>query len=178
MRIQALSVSVRDAFRSLDEMIWAVNPKQDTVAGLANYLCQFTAGYLRSAGIRCRFDVPAGLPSRPLRASVRHELFLVIKEGLHNTVKHAGACEVHLRVRATEDRMEIQLSDDGRGFDGATADTALPAPASAAPLHRTRNGLANMRERVAVFGGRLEISSAPGQGTRLSILAPIKPRAR
>ncbi len=168
-RIQGLSASVRDAFRSLDEMIWAVNPKQDTLAGLANYLCEYTLNYLRSTGIRCRFDVPADLPARALRTGVRHELFLVIKEGLHNTIKHAGASEVRLRVSSTAERLELELSDNGRGFD-----ESLPqAGPSGSPSPRSRNGLANMRQRAAAARGHLEITSAPGRGTQLKIVVPL-----
>jgi signal transduction histidine kinase len=169
-RIQGLSASVRDAFRSLDEMIWAVNPKQDTLAGLANYLCEYTLGFLRSADIRCRLDVPPDLPARPLRAGVRHELFLVIKEGLHNTVKHATAHEVHLRIGFTPAHLELELSDDGRGFDQVPVEVAPP------PAARARNGLANMRQRVSAMGGRLDLTSTPGHGTQLRITVPFQAR--
>jgi len=72
-------------------IVWAVNPRQDTLDGLVSYICQFAQEYLTVAGILCRLDVPGHLPALPLSADVRHNLFLAVKEALNNIVKHAQA---------------------------------------------------------------------------------------
>ena len=100
-RIDTISSTARQAIKSLDEIVWAVNPRNDTLAHLIDYAGQFALDYLRLAGIRCRLDFPEQAPPRELSTEVRHNLFLVIKEALHNIVKHARATEVWLRAMVT-----------------------------------------------------------------------------
>jgi len=73
-------------------------PRNDTLAHLIDYAGQFALDYLRVAGIRCRLDLPDQPPAREISTDVRHNLFLVVKEALHNIVKHAHASEVWLRI--------------------------------------------------------------------------------
>ena len=82
----------------MDEIVWAVNPRHDSLDGLVTYICQFAQEYLTLAGIQLRLDVPAHLPPHQLRSDVRHNLFLAVKEALHNIVKHAHAQIVWLRL--------------------------------------------------------------------------------
>ena len=81
----------RELTRSMDEIVWAVNPQHDTLDSLASYLGNFAQEYLGSLGIRCRLDVPLQLPHWPITAEMRHNVFLAFKEALHNVVKHSGA---------------------------------------------------------------------------------------
>ena len=82
--------TARELTRAMDEIVWAVNPRHDTVEGLANYLEKFALDFLGAAGIRCRLDFPDQYPHWPLTSEIRHNLFLAFKEALHNVVKHAG----------------------------------------------------------------------------------------
>ena len=84
----------RELTRSMDEIVWAVNPQHDTLDSLASYLGNFAQEYLVSINIRCRLDVPLHLPHWPITAETRHNVFLAFKEALHNVVKHSGANEV------------------------------------------------------------------------------------
>jgi signal transduction histidine kinase len=94
-----ISATARQAVKSLDEIVWAVNPRNDTLGHLLDYAGQFALDYLRTVGIRCRLDFPeTEVPPYELSTDLRHNLFLVIKEALHNIFKHAGATEVWLRV--------------------------------------------------------------------------------
>jgi signal transduction histidine kinase len=158
-RIRQISGTARQAIKSLDEIVWAVNPRNDTLAHLIDYAGQFALDYLRVAGIRCRLDFPATPPSREISTDVRHNLFLVIKEALHNTVKHARATEVWLRVHAGSDGLHISIEDNGRGF--SETHTANGA-----------DGLHNMRQRVDEIGGVCTIESRQGAGTTLKIKLP------
>src|SRR4029077_12721668 len=81
-----ISDTARELTQAVDEIVWAVNPRQDTLDGLVSYICQFAQEYLKVAGILCRLDVPASLPPQPLTADVRHNLFLAVKEALNNIV--------------------------------------------------------------------------------------------
>jgi signal transduction histidine kinase/ligand-binding sensor domain-containing protein len=161
-RIAKISATARQAIKSLDEIVWAVNPHNDTLAHLIDYAGQFALDFLRLAGIRCRADFPDQIPERELSTDLRHNLFLVIKESLHNIVKHAGATEVWLRVKNAETFLEITIEDNGYGFDHAdkTPDDALA------------DGLRNMRQRMTDIGGECCFESQPGRGTKVILRLP------
>jgi signal transduction histidine kinase len=146
----------------LDELVWVVNPRNDTIAGLAEYLGQYAEQLLRAAQIRCRFDFPANLPRSPLNADTRHQVFLAVKEALNNVVKHAGASEVHLRVVHDPGALTFIIEDNGRGFAAS-----LPTADAGA------DGLVNFQERMKSVGGSCAITSTPGQGTRVELRIPV-----
>jgi len=156
----------RELTRSMDEIVWAVNPKHDTMESLANYLERFAQDLLATAGIRCRLDMPMQFPDWRLTAEVRHNLFLAFKETLHNIVKHAAATEVRIALTLEKSAFELIIADNGRGFDPAKE--AAPGPG------RFSNGLGNMRRRLREIGGRCEIESSPGQGTKVIFAVPLK----
>jgi len=104
-------------------------------------------------------DFPGQIPARQLSADVRHNIFLTIKEALHNIVKHAGATEVRLIIRITESVLEINVEDNGRGF-------------ASAPDDALADGLRNMRQRLADVGGECRSESQPGRGTKVLLRLP------
>jgi len=148
----------RATVQAMDEIVWAVNPKHDTLEGLVGYLTQYTEQLFEDTPIRCRLEMPIASPSLVLPAEVRHDLFLVVKEALNNVLKHSGASEVRVAVSARGETVQIAIDDNGRGFD---AGTARPG--------RKGNGLDNMRRRMESAGGRVDVASTPGHGTRLSV---------
>jgi signal transduction histidine kinase len=163
-----ISDTARELTQAVDEIVWAVNPRQDTLDGLVTYICQFAQEYLTVAGIQCRLDVPRHLPPLPLSADVRHNLFLAVKEALNNIVKHARAREVRLRLIQEDSRLTLVIEDDGRGFDAATA-FVVGGSASGSPVSATGQGLGNLANRLSAVGGRCSISSEPGRGTRVEL---------
>jgi signal transduction histidine kinase/ligand-binding sensor domain-containing protein len=154
--VQQIATTTRQVMQSLDEIVWAVNPRNDTLAHLIDYAGQFAVNFLQPAGVRCRLDFPDHAPTRELSTDVRHHLFLIVKEALHNVVKHARATEVWLRVAATDDALRIAIEDNGRGFDRPGDDPGA-------------DGLRNMKQRAARIGGECRIESAPGQGTKVNV---------
>ena len=161
-RIEKMAGTARQAVKSLDEIVWAVNPRNDTLAHLIDYTGQFAVDYLRAAGVRCLLDVPEQAPAREVPTNVRHNVFLVVKEALQNIVKHARATEVWLRINATEQGLKIVIEDNGGGFERAPED----------PL---ADGLRNMRQRMAELGGECRIQSRVGAGTEIVAELPWPP---
>ena len=86
--------TARELTRAMDEIVWAVNPKHDTLDSLVTYLGRFAQTFLSAPEIRCRLDVPLSVPAWALTAEIRHHVFLAFKEALNNVVKHARASEV------------------------------------------------------------------------------------
>jgi ligand-binding sensor domain-containing protein/signal transduction histidine kinase len=149
--------------RSLDEIVWAVNLRNDSLRSLLEYLTQLANELFEDSGTHCRFEIPDELPGSPLPPEMRHNIFLVVKEALANALKHARAGEVLLRAQFLRQQIEISVQDSGTGFDPAL----IAAGAS-------RSGLKNMRQRIESLGGEFVLQTAPGQGTsiRLSIPCP------
>jgi signal transduction histidine kinase len=142
----------RELVASMDEIVWAVNPRNNSLSSLAAYFCQSAQHLLVPAGIRCRLAVDENLPAAPLDSEQRHQLFLAFKEALNNIVRHSGAKEVSLSIRVEMGQLVVALRDDGRGF------VASPTVAGA-------DGLRNMRERLQRIGGACDVVSQPGAGT-------------
>jgi signal transduction histidine kinase/ligand-binding sensor domain-containing protein len=164
-KLQQCSSMVRQVARSVDEIIWAINPRNDTLRYLIDYISQYVVEYLHTAEIRCRVDLPDRLPDRTVSPEVRHQLFLAVKEALNNVARHAGASEVRFEVTAMEGEIRITITDNGRGF------TAPPDNASA-------DGVRNMHQRMEEIGGAFELRSAPGDGTRVSFCYPLQSTGR
>jgi signal transduction histidine kinase len=163
--VQKIVASARNTVQSLDEIVWAVNPENDTLDGLVAYINQYANQFFESAGMKCRLEMPVELSSVPLPAEVRHDLFLVVKEALNNVVKHSHATEVRVRISEASSAVNIQLEDNGCGFNP-----------NAGRNGRKGHGLDNMRQRIEALGGKLSLVSANGQGTRLVIAVPLNPR--
>jgi signal transduction histidine kinase len=144
---------------ALDEIVWAVNPRHDTLASVADYLPAVASEFLDSTDIALRLDVARDLPLIALDAERRHGLFLAVREALNNAVKHSGAREISLSLRAPDHRLEIELRDDGRGFDAAG--------------EHCGDGLRNLRERMIALGGEARIESIPGTGTSVRLSLPL-----
>jgi signal transduction histidine kinase len=163
-----ISDTARELTRTMDEIVWAVNPRHDSLDGLVTYICQFAQEYLTLAGVQCRLDVPAHLPPHPLRADVRHNLFLAVKEVLHNIVKHAHARVVSLRLVAHPSGFRLSIEDDGHGFR-----PGVDAPAEQVDRAAAGCGLGNLQQRLAAIGGAFTIASEPGRGTRVDFEVPL-----
>jgi len=148
--------------QSLDEIVWAINPRHDTLESLANYLSRFSQEFLALASVRCLLDVPTVLPQISLSAELRHNLVLAAREALQNVVSHARATGVRVTLALEDRTLSITIADDGRGFE-------LPA------VGIEGNGLRNMRKRLEDVGGSLTVTSTPGQGTLVTFRVELTP---
>jgi len=156
--IHRIAAKARNLTNSLDEIVWAVNPRNDTLDSFVTYMCLYAEDFLKTAKIRCRLKVPEKIPDRTLATNVRHNLFLVVKEALNNIVKHASANEVNIAISLVENGFELVIKDNGRGFDSPGADKSIG-----------RNGLLNMRQRTEEISGRFSLESVLGEGTTITL---------
>lgn len=164
--------TARDLTHAMGEVVWAVNPAHDTLDSLANYLSQYAQSFLKLARIRCRLEMPMQLSKLPVSAEVRHNLFLAFKEALNNVVKYAAASEVQIALIPGDSGFELRVTDNGRGFSASTQEPAPPG--QPVPAATSGYGLGNMRRRLEEIGGRCELQSEPGRGTRLSFHVHLK----
>jgi len=162
LHAQQISHTARETTRSLDEIVWAVNPANDTLEGLANYACKYAQEYLALAGLRYRADVPTHLPATEIPPEVRHNVFLAFKESVNNVVKHAHASEAWIRLRLSPKNLILEIEDNGRGMVGMDVKAA-----------QLRNGMRNMRKRMEDIGGEFSISPGATGGTIVRLTVPI-----
>lgn len=144
------------ALTEMRALIFELRPESLETEGLVSALQKQAAAMYSRYGI----TVSTALCNEPdLPIKVKQELYRVAQEALHNTVKHARASAVELRLDCSPELVMLEVADNGMGFD----------PHSSFPGHM---GLQSMRERIRNLGGTLQIKSAPGQGTRIFARLP------
>jgi signal transduction histidine kinase len=167
--LSQISDTSRGVMEEMSQIIWALNPKNDTLEGLIAYIRRFATEYLEPTSIACIFDLPETLPNLPLTVEVRRNIYLVVREALHNVVKHAGATKVKISLTPQppllqgkgEKSFTLTIRDNGKGFDPA----ALEFPG---------NGIVNMKKRMQEIGGELKIKSTTGKGTEILLVGDYK----
>jgi signal transduction histidine kinase len=157
-----ISDTSRDVIEEMNQIIWALNPKNDTLEGLVAYLRRFAYEYFEPTMIDCTFDFPENLPDQSLTVEVRRNVYLVVREALHNVVKHSEATKVWISMNMNEHGFKIAIKDDGAGFDPGN-------------LEFPGNGLINMRKRMKDIGGDFKITSKSGKGTEIELVIYGKP---
>lgn len=159
-RLEALCEKARSVSGALDEVIWMVNSRRDTLRDFANFACRHSQRFLSQTSIRCRLDVDADLPEALFELPVRRNLLLGVKEALNNAAKYSHASEVLLSIQRRGQTLLVIVEDNGGGFDLEKADPA-------------RNGLTNMIERMREVGGECRILTKPGGGCRVEFQVPL-----
>ncbi|MGD1088399.1 MAG: sensor histidine kinase [Verrucomicrobiota bacterium] len=157
-----LSQSADQTVRALEEIVWAVRPGSDSLQSLVDYITHFANELFEGTPTRCRLDLPHDLPALPLPPDFRHNIFLIVKEALTNTLKHASAKEVHVQAKVSANLLEICVQDDGTGF-------VLVAPKAEGKQH----GLKNMQQRAEDMGGKLTWHCPPEKGTNILLVVPL-----
>lgn len=155
-----LTETARRMVTSLDEIVWAVNPRNDTIASLASYFGSYAQRLLDLASVSCGLDIAPDLPEYPLDPKFRQELFFAFKEALTNVVRHAGATQIWLRISVQTDTLVVEVSDNGHGFDPHNRNAGA-------------DGIANMVERLKSINGQCEITSNSREGTTVCFRAPL-----
>ncbi|HEV7923929.1 MAG TPA: two-component regulator propeller domain-containing protein [Verrucomicrobiae bacterium] len=171
-KVDSIATTSRDLLKALDEMVWAVNPRNDTLEQLASYLCHHASEYFHDTAVECDLRVQSELPSWNVSAEFRHNIFLAFEESLSNVLKHARATRVEVQIQFEQDTLHIRISDNGIGFASAARNGGGAGGG--------RSGLTNMRQHLADVGGSCVIQSQPGQGAKVELrvaLNAVKPEA-
>lgn len=152
--IRVFSVEMID---KMGEIVWALNEKNDTLEDLLSYTRSYAVDYLEQNGISCHVEEPDHIPQDYVSSEFRRNIYLTVKETLHNIVKHAQATNVLINIQAT-DWLTIQIRDNGVGID--------------TPIKFSGNGLINMNKRIKELNGRFDITN--NNGTEVNIRVPLK----
>jgi signal transduction histidine kinase len=150
----------RNVLGAIDEVVWVVNSQRDTLSDFVIYICKYAESFLRSASVRCRFDIQSELPDISLDMPFRRNLLLTVKEALGNAVKHSSADEVAVSVRLNGQALIAVVEDNGRGFE-------------IEQINQSRHGLKNMMARMNDLGGHCRVQSSVGTGCRIEFEIPL-----
>jgi ligand-binding sensor domain-containing protein/signal transduction histidine kinase len=159
-RLAEAASRTRSLAERMREVVWAVNPRCDTVSSLATFLEQQAGQLLGSTAIRSRVEFPDDIPPVPLDGEARHQLALGVREALTNVIRHSQASEVALRLGIEGMSLVVRVADNGVG---------CPMTCLANDVH----GLANLQARMRRMGGSFECMSRPGRGTTITFRVPI-----
>lgn len=158
-RIEEISTNATRVLSNLDEIVWALNPQNDSTARFVDYIIEFVSEYLQDFEISLRIDAEENMQEVELGTEVRHDAFLCIREALTNVVRHANASMVTLHIFESDKKMNVKISDNGCGFKPENVDYFS-------------NGLKNMGSRIQKYGGKVEITSEIGLGTSVLLEIP------
>ncbi len=156
--LHKIALASRRLQRKLGEVVWALNTRNDSLASLVSYLRHYVQDFFDETVIDYELDIRQGLPDLPLNGEQRRNLFLVIKESLHNVLKHSGASKVTISLGLEGRELRAAVKDDGIGI--RSADISGPG-----------NGTQNMIKRMEQMGGTLVIKG--DQGTEVSLSLPL-----
>lgn len=155
-RISEESVASQQA---LDDIIWSVNTRYDTMQELQARMRRYAGELFESNDISCKFNLDANEDSK-LDMQQRRDVYLVFRECLNNIHKHADAKNVFIRIMVHNNILRMNIEDDGKGFDTS--------------ISTHRNGLKNLETRIEKWNGSINIRSVIGQGTKIEIVMPVK----
>jgi signal transduction histidine kinase len=159
--LHQISETSHNVILDMTQIIWALNPKNDIFEGLVAYIRRFALEYLETTPVKCTFNFPEKLPELALGGEVRRNIYLCIREALHNVVKHAEASNVLILLQVNVHGFTIMIKDDGRGFDFCKRTSG-------------GNGMTNMMKRMKDIGGKFHIRANEKEGTEISFIVPMK----
>jgi ligand-binding sensor domain-containing protein/signal transduction histidine kinase len=153
--LSGIASSSRTLVDNMADIVWAINPRRDSLNDLIHRMRRFASDTLAAAEIGLRFTAPETLKDRRLGADIRRQVLLILKESVTNIARHSSATQAEVALTVDTGTLSLRISDNGRGFDPARVEDG--------------NGLDSMRKRVALLGGVLDILSSPGAGTTVTL---------
>ena len=160
--LERLYELVGQAAGDIRRLVYDLRPPVLDQLGLVPALRQHCERFGRESGTEVRFEAEQRLP---VPAAAEVALLRVVQEALHNVGKHTRASRVEVRLARSDGWLELEVCDDGAGFD---TNGHLPEG----------TGIGSMRERAELLGGTLRLSSRPGAGTRVAVRIPAEGATR
>jgi len=157
--VEKIYQSVGDISAKMKEVIWSLNTENDQLASLLSYIQQQARQWLEHYPCQLFITMPEIIPDMQVSGEARRNIFLIVKEAIHNIIKHSAAAKVNINMSCANGNLVIEISDDGKGM----ADKKITG---------TGNGMRNMRQRIEHLNGQLTIRNQ--QGTTLIFQIPLQ----
>jgi signal transduction histidine kinase/ligand-binding sensor domain-containing protein len=152
VQLEKISFSSRELVDNLQDIIWVLNPRNDSLENLAAYIREYALKFFDGTDIDVHLNYPNQIPAFKLSEEKRRNMFMVIKESLNNIAKHAACNSVNITLGIKHHQLQLVIADNGKGFEPAE-------------IRQFANGLLNMKARMEQVEGSYEIESVPGKGT-------------
>ncbi len=152
--IEKISNSASELLDKMNAIIWSMSSSNDTLGNMIAYIRSYALEYLEESNLRANIQIPAGLPEIEVPGKIRRNIFLVVKEALHNIVKHAEATKVDLIMEQHSSAFSFSIHDNGKGIDLDN-------------IRTFGNGLKNMKKRMDDVNVKMEIENDNGTTIRL-----------
>ena len=162
-----MAESSRGLLDSMSDIVWSIDPRRDHLSDLARRIRQFASDVFEARQIAWDLQIPQEFDRVRLNAAQRRQVFLIFKEAVNNIARHAGCSAARLNVRIAHHQLIAEIHDNGCGFDLSAMELSADADSNGG------HGLESMQRRAAQIGGRLDIHSAPGNGTALKLTIPL-----
>ncbi|MBL8214109.1 MAG: hypothetical protein JNK87_25535 [Bryobacterales bacterium] len=155
--IDQIATSARDVMERMNDIVWAIDPRQDTLPDVVARIRRFASDVFDAKSIQWSFQAPPVSTELTLSLAQRRHLLLIFKEAIHNIVRHSQCQTAELRIELDAAALHARIKDDGSGI----------------PVGVRGRGLSSMHNRAVQLGGRLEVTSTPGGGTEVSLRFPL-----
>jgi ligand-binding sensor domain-containing protein/two-component sensor histidine kinase len=157
--LKRISEEVGTTSQAMDDIIWNVNSKNDSVQETIERMRRFAAELFDNSTVNYHLEFDDAIHGKKMNMEQRRDVFLMYKEMLNNVYKHAGAETVSIVAKVQGNILHLDVKDDGKAFDAK------------AVTHR--NGLKNLYQRTARWNGTIEVNSEPSKGTEIRISMPL-----
>lgn len=152
--LEKITSSSRETVTKLGEIIWTVNPQNDSLESLLKYMREHISKFFADTDFAYSINFPETGIAVPINPELKRNLFLVMKEALHNTVKYSGARNVNVSLSLHGNQYNFCITDDGKGIEEGV-------------INGSGNGLGNMRKRMENVQGSCKITSGKDKGTQV-----------
>ncbi|GAB3940967.1 hypothetical protein GCM10028805_03600 [Spirosoma harenae] len=157
--VQKIYTDARHILEAIDEIIWTINPGNDSLQRIALRLQEYAQPLMESKQIQFSFQIDPALEGSPISMEVRRNLYLIGKEAINNLVKYSHASKATVKFERKDRQLQVLIEDNGQGYDATQANQ--------------RTGQTSMQQRAEAMGGLLEIRSIPREGTRLILTTSL-----
>jgi two-component system NarL family sensor kinase len=158
--IRSIAGISKELVDNMRDLVWVLNPDNTTMDHLLARIREYCGDYCEEAGISAEVVFPDKRPGLKIARGAQRNLFLTVKEAIHNTVKHAQATSIKIQIAYNDGGVRISITDNGKGFGSNRQ-------------HSAGNGLKNMRHRIESLGGSFDLTSDGVNGTSILIEVPF-----
>jgi ligand-binding sensor domain-containing protein/anti-sigma regulatory factor (Ser/Thr protein kinase) len=160
--LEKISVTSGEMISEMNDIVWAINPRNDHMEKIIQRMESFARPLMKASGIGFRLDYDESVLRLNLGMEKRKNFYLIFKEAVTNALKYAECSEVAVDITLRQEKVDLKISDNGKGFD----------PAAVFQTHEhtlSGNGLRNMQMRAKEMGATFALDAAPGRGTSVSL---------
>lgn len=163
-RLTQIASDARGLVDSMSDIVWAINPRRDSIESVVDRVCSFAADTLGTKNVHWTIDTPPELKNLRLSAEQKRSLYLIFKEAVNNAARHSECRNASLKIRIERGNLIAEIADDGKGFSAETGSNGNSLGG---------RGLENIKTRTAEIGGAIRFESAENSGTKIILTVPL-----